>query len=162
MKFLLTLIAILFFSTVFSQDYPRIEKDSLNNDIVIMTIEQAQKLDNISDLINLYKSLDNDCTQQEVICLQVINDKEKVIASQKLEIANLNAYNSTKENEIIILQAQVNEYINNNSILALEVNNRQAIINERDLRIKHLKSKMIFGGAGGGLILIALTFLLIK
>ena len=162
MKFLLTLIAILFFSTVFSQDYPRIEKDSLNNDIVIMTIEQAQKLDNISDLINLYKSLDNDCAQQEVICLQVINDKEKVIASQKLEIANLNAYNSTKENEIIILQAQVNEYINNNSILALEVNNRQAIINERDLRIKHLKSKMIFGGAGGGLILIALTFLLIK
>ena len=162
MKFLLTLIAILFFSTVFSQDYPRIEKDSLNNDIVIMTIEQAQKLDNISDLINLYKSLDNDCAQQEVICLQVINDKEKVIASQKLEIANLNAYNSTKENEIINLQAQVNEYINNNSILALEVNNRQAIINERDLRIKHLKSKMIFGGAGGGLILIALTFLLIK
>lgn len=162
MKFLLTLIAILFFSTVFSQDYPRIEKDSLNNDIVIMTIEQAQKLDNISDLINLYKSLDNDCTQQEVICLQVINDKEKVIASHKLEIANLTVYNSTKENEIIILQAQVNEYINNNSILALEVNNRQAIINERDLRIKHLKSKMIFGGAGGGLILIALTFLLIK
>ena len=162
MKFLLTLIAILFFSAAFSQDYPRIEKDSLNNDIVIMTIEQAQKLDNISDLINLYKSLDNDCTQQEVICLQVINDKEKVIASHKLEIANLTVYNSTKENEIIILQAQVNEYINNNSILALEVNNRQAIINERDLRIKHLKSKMIFGGAGGGLILIALTFLLIK
>jgi hypothetical protein len=162
MKFLLTLIAIFFFSTMFSQDYPRIEKDSLNNDIVIMTIEQAQKLDNMSDLINLYKSLDNNCAQQEVICLQVVNDKERVIASQKLEITNLNTYNSTKENEILILQAQVNEYINNNSILTAQVDNRQATINERDLQIKHLKSKMIFGGAGGGLIVIALTFLLIK
>jgi SMC interacting uncharacterized protein involved in chromosome segregation len=147
---------------MFSQDYPRIEKDSLNNDIVIMTIEQAQKLDNMSDLINLYKSLDNNCAQQEVICLQVVNDKERVIASQKLEITNLNTYNSTKENEILILQAQVNEYINNNSILTAQVDNRQATINERDLQIKHLKSKMIFGGAGGGLIVIALTFLLIK
>lgn len=161
MKLLLTFISVLFFTSAFSQDYPRIEKDSLNNDIIVMTIEQAQKLDSDTDLLNLYKSLDDECAKQESICVQVVNDKDAVIASQKLEIAALIEYSENKAAQITVLQNQVNEYKNNNSILQTQVDNRQKVIGEKDLQIGILKSRFKWTGIGAVAIITVLTTLLL-
>jgi len=161
MKLLLTFISILFFNLSFSQDYPRIEKDSLNNDIILMTIEQAQKLDNDTDLLNLYKSLDDECAKQESICIQVVNDKDTVIASQKLEISALIEYSENKVAQIKVLQSQIDEYKNNNSILQTQVDNRQKVITEKDLQIGILKSKFRWTGIGAVAVITVLTTLLL-
>jgi hypothetical protein len=161
MKFLLTFISVLFFTSAFSQDYPRIEKDSLNNDVVVLTIEQAQKLDNDTDLLNLYKSLDDECAKQESICIQVVNDKDAVIASQKLEISALIEYSKNKAAQITVLQKQITEYQNNNSILQKEFDNRQKVITEKDLQIGILKSKFKWTGIGAAAIITVLTSILL-
>jgi len=161
MKFLLTFISVLFFTSVFSQEYPRIEKDSLNNDVMVLTIDQAQKLDNDLDLLNLYKSLDDECAKQESVYVQVVNDKDAVIASQKLEISALIEYSENKTAQITVLQKQVNEYKNNNSILQAQVDNRQKVIGEKDLQIGILKSKFRWTGIGAVAIITVLTTLLI-
>ena len=54
MKTIIITTLFMFFSFLtFSQKYPRIEKDSLGNKFVIMTYEQAQKIDNTFELVNL-------------------------------------------------------------------------------------------------------------
>ena len=55
MKNLLFILTLLLSLTSFSQkSYPRIEKDSLGNKIVIMTYEQAQKVDNSFELLKYF------------------------------------------------------------------------------------------------------------
>jgi hypothetical protein len=161
MKFLLTFISVLFFTSVFSQDYPRIEKDSLNNDVMVLTIDQAQKVDNDLDLLNLYKSLDDECAKQESVYVQVVNDKDAVIASLKLEKAALIEFSENKVAQITALQNQINEYKNNNSILQAQVDNKQKVIGEKDLQIGILKSKFKWTGIGAVAIITVLTTLLL-
>lgn len=161
MKFLLTFISVLFFTIAFSQEYPRIEKDSLNNDVMVFTIDQAQRVDNDLELLNLYKTLDDECAKQESVYVQVVNDKDVVIASQKLEIAALIEYSKSKDSQITVLQKQVSEYQNNNSILKIQVDKKEIIIVEKDLQIGILKSRFTWTGIGATAIITVLTTLLI-
>ena len=156
------IISILFYTISFSQiEYPIAKIDDAGREVIIMTLEQAQKLDNDSDLLKLYKELDDECVKRDAICIQVINDKDKVIASQNVQIANLSQYTINKESQITTLQKTVNEYINNNSILTDQVKNRQSLIIEKDDMIGKMKRKMLFGGIGGGIITVGLAILLI-
>jgi len=161
MKFLLTFISVLFFATAFSQEYPRIEKDSLDNDVMVLTIEQAQRVDNDLELLNLYKSLDDECAKQESVYVQVVNDKDAVIASLKLEKTALIEFAENKVAQITVLQNQINEYRNNNSILKAQVDKKQEVINEKDLQIGILKSKFKWTGIGATAIITVLTTLLL-
>ena len=55
MKKLFTILLTLFFSTMFSQvaqiQYPKFEIDSLGQKVVVMTIPQAMKLNNNSNIL---------------------------------------------------------------------------------------------------------------
>jgi chromosome segregation ATPase len=166
MKNILIAIFLLFFTFSFAQgnkiEYPRIEKDAFGETVVIMTVPQAQKLDNDSDLLILYKQLNEECALRDQLCIQVVNDKDKVIASQTVEIKKLEEYADTKESQIVTLQNEINEYKNNISILKAQIDNRQSTISEKDLQIGILKSRFKWGGIGAGTIIAALTFLLVK
>ena len=162
MKKLLVIISILFCTVSFAQiEYPMAKIDETGREVIIMTLEQVQKLDNDSDLLKLYKELDDECVKRDAICIQVINDKDKVITSQKVEIAKLSEYTTNKESQITTLQNTVNEYINNNSILTAQVKNRQALVTEKDNIIGKMKRKILLGGIGGGIITVGLAILLI-
>ena len=54
-------IVTLFSSSSFAQtlDYPRYEVDSLGQKVIVMTIEQAMKLDNNSELLTLFEKLNS-------------------------------------------------------------------------------------------------------
>ena len=68
----------MFFSFLtFSQKYPRIEKDSLGNKFVIMTYEQAQKIDNTFELVNLLEKAGAECDSLSLSYVKVINKLEK-------------------------------------------------------------------------------------
>lgn len=147
----------------FSQkiDYPKYSTDSLGQTVVVMTIEQAMKLDNNSELLTLFEKLNSQIGEYDSACVKVINDKEAVIVAQKMEISTLKASLTNKDAQLTSLQNRIAEYIVKVGILEEQVQNRQAVIDEKDRQIRGLKTKMLFGGIGGGVAIVGLILGLI-
>lgn len=145
-------IVTLFSSSVSAQtiNYPRYEVDSLGQKVVVMTIEQAMKLDNNSELLTLFEKLNSQLGEYDSACIKVINDKEKVISIQTIEISKLKESLNTKDEQIASLQHRIAEYIVNIGILQDQVKNREGVISEKDKQIRGLKIKMMVAGIGGG------------
>ena len=156
-------IVTLFSSSVSAQtiDYPRYEVDSLGQKVVVMTIEQAMKLDNNSELLTLFEKLNSQLGEFDSTCIKVINDKEKVISIQTVEISKLKESLNIKDEQIASLQHRIAEYIVNIGILQDQVKNREDVISEKDKQIRGLKTKMIFGGIGSGAAIVGLILGLI-
>jgi predicted RNase H-like nuclease (RuvC/YqgF family) len=138
-------------------EYPRIETDSLGQKVVVMTIEQAQKLDNDSDLLNEFRKLGDANDIEKIAYIKIIDANEKVIASQKMEISKLNLTITGKDNEINELKNRLNEYSVNNSILNSKVKINEEIVDEKNKQLSKLKTKMVIGGIGGVLVITALV-----
>lgn len=138
-------------------EYPRIETDSLGQKVVVMTIEQAQKLDNDSDLLNEFRKLGDANDIEKIAYIKIIDANEKVIASQKIEISKLNIVIGDKNKEITELKNRLNEYSVNNSILNSKVKINEEIVDEKNKQLSKLKTKMVIGGIGGVLVITALV-----
>lgn len=161
-KLSLLLISILFSLTLMSQiDYPRYEVDSLGQTVVVMTIEQAQKLDNNSELLSLFEKLNAQMLDYDSVCIRVINDKEYVISTQKLEISKLKESIDLKDEKIITLQKEIEEHNKKVNLLEQQLLNRNDLIKVKDEEIGRLKMKMIIGGSASGLAIIGLIIGLI-
>lgn len=163
MKKILTILAFLFCSIpTFSQiEYPRYSVDSLGQKIVLLTIEQAAKLDNNSELLLLFEKMNAQISDYDSVCVKVVTDKEKVISSQKLEIAKLKEALNNKDDQISTLQKEIGDYVIRVNILEKQLENRNLIISEKDSQITGMRGKMLFGGIGGGVVIIGLVGLLI-
>lgn len=156
-SFLLT--TIFFLSTFLLKaqiEYPRLEVDSLGQQVVVMTIEQAQQLDNNSELLLLFENLNNQMLSYDSICVKVINDKEYVISTQKLEITKLKESLNTKDEKIKTLQSEIEKHNEKVSILESQLLNRNQMIEVKDQKINSLKTKMYVGGGIGGVAIIGL------
>ena len=70
--------------------------------------------------------------------------------------SNLKKTLQNKDDQIISLQGEISGYVKKISILELEVQNRQNLVDVKDKQIKRMKTKMILGGTGGGLAIIGL------
>lgn len=159
MKKILTFLFIMLSSLMMSQgiEYPRIETDSLGQRVVVMTVQQAQRLDNDTDLLAEFKKLADANELEKIAYIKVIDANEKVIASQKVEISKLNETIAGKSNEINELKNRINEYAVNNSILNTKFIVSQKLVDEKDKQLKKLKTKMVIGGIGGALAIIVLV-----
>lgn len=155
------LIALFFLLSINSYaqiEYPRYEKDSLGQTIVLLTIEQAQALDNSSDLLALFVKLDSQITNYDSVCIKVVADKDKVISGQTVQISNLKENLEIKDQQIANLQATI---VKKDAIivnLKKEVNNGEETIAANKKEIKRLKGKMVLGGSLGGITIIGLIF----
>lgn len=150
-RFVLTiLMSMLTFVAISQQtDYPKYATDSAGTQIVMLTIEQAMTLDNNSELLGLFEKLNAQIGQYDSACIKVINEKEKVIAIQKVEIAGLNAALLNKSKQIEALQEKIKEYLAKIAILEEQVKIKDGVIKEKTRQIRKLKIKMTFGGVGG-------------
>jgi len=159
MKSLLTLLVGLIISiNVFSQEieYPRYEVDSLGQSVVVMTIEQAQTLDNNSDLLELFEQLNVQIGSYDSVCVKAVNDKNFVISEQKVLIEQLNTNIDTKDNTIEALQKQVTEYQLREVMFNEQLTNLNNQIGLKDKIIRKQKTKMIIGGTLGGAAIVGL------
>ena len=161
-KFLSLIVGLILSISSFAQyskpvEYPKIETDSNGQQIVLMTIEQAQALDNSTDLLALMERVNSQIGSYDSVCVKVINDKDQVIASQKVEISKLKANLDNKEQQIRALQGEVAAYLRKIMILEDEVANRQKVIDEKNLQIRKIKTKMVVGGIGGGAAILGLV-----
>lgn len=144
--------------------YPRIETDSLGQKIVIMTIEQAQKLDNTSDLLVLFEKLDEELGNYDKTCIEVINKQGQVITSQEIEISKLKELVQVKDKQIDILQRDIAAYIAKEKLFEQELVNLQKISDEYRVELGKQKLRSVIGGSASGLAIIGLivTLILVK
>ncbi len=164
MKYLIGLfIGLMFTMSSFAQttDYPKIEKDSTGQVVVVMTIEQAQKLDNAGDLLVLFEKMNAQLGSYDDACVKVVNEQQQVIATQKIQISELKSRIDIKANEILNLQTQIENYKKDLADCDKQSANKDKIISDQKDTIKKQKTKMILGGTLGGAAIIALTILLI-
>lgn len=164
MKKICILLLSLFSISIYSQveKYPRMEKDSLGQEVVIMTIKQAMKLDNNSDLLKLYEQLGVDVNNYESSCIKVIDGQNKIISTLNLNLNNLKEQVLIKDDKIKTLQNTITDYIMKISILDKQALLNDSILNEKNKQLRNLKTKMVIGGVGTGAIIVGLVVLLIS
>jgi peptidoglycan hydrolase CwlO-like protein len=162
MKKLLILLTLLLTMSSFAQiDYPRIEKDSLGQEVVIMTIEQAQTIDNKLELLSLFENLNIQIDNYEVICLRIINEKEEIIARQDIQIENLKDLNSNKDDQIENLKSQIVSYQVKETMWSEEILNKDKEIKLHKEKIDKQRNRMILGGSIGGAIISGLIAIIL-
>ena len=160
---------ILIFSFIFALhsvcisqiDYPRYQKDSLGQTVVMMTIAQAQWLDNNTDLLSLFKKLDNQILDYDSICIKVLNDKDAVILKQTIQIQDLKESSQIKSLQILNLQTTITNNELKASSLEKELLNKNAEIAIHVKQVKKTKRKAMLGGALSGLTIIGLILAII-
>ena len=162
MKKLFTILMTLFLTTMFSQvtpeiKYPRYEVDSLGQKVIIMTIPQAMKLNNNSNILDKFEKLQAEMRDYEDICVKVINEKDEAIAKLDIVITKQDGQLVIKDDKIKALQGEILGWMEKNRILQAQVDNRQQVIDEKDKQLKRLKFKMVVGGVGGAAIIIPLV-----
>jgi hypothetical protein len=165
-RFILTVIFTIISLFSFSQviDYPRYEVDSLGQKVVVLTIAQATELDNNSELLGLFEKLNAQIGEYDSACIKVINEKDKVIAIQKIEIAKLKESLSVKDEQIVALQKTIEEYQSTVAIMGAQLKAKDKIIDEKNRQIRKLRFKTFMGGIGGSLAIVGLlvAFVLIN
>jgi uncharacterized coiled-coil protein SlyX len=161
MKGIYTILMSLFFMATFSQvtpgiKYPKFEVDSLGQKVIVMTIPQAMKLNNNSDLLNKFEAQGIKMKEYETLCVRVISEKDVVIAKLNTTIIKQEDQLSEKDGKIKALQGEILGWMERNKVLESQLANRNQIIDEKNKQLSTLKTKMIIGGGLGSLALIGL------
>lgn len=162
MRKLFIILMTLTFATMFSQvtqqiRYPRFEVDSLGQKVVVMTIPQAMKLNNNSNILTKFEQLEAEMQDYENMCIKVVNEKDEVIVKLNVVITKQDQQLIIKDEKINALQEEILAWMQKNKVLESQLANRQEVIDEKDRQIKRLKLKMVIGGVGGAAIIIPLV-----
>jgi len=162
MRKYLLIVMVLISSIIYSQsEYPKpyiVDGDTVG---MIITLEQAQEIDNNFELLKLYEDLSFSYDKGDTVYLEVIGSMEEQIYVMKIEIETLKSVSSDKDSVIQMLKDQISLYKDNEEKYDQEIANKDLIIDEKDKQLRKNKIKMIFGGIGGGVAIIGLTILLI-
>ena len=164
-KYLLALVVIVIaqLHTFAQSSYPRIETDSLGQSVVVMTVAQAQKLDNAVDLLAMFESMNADIDQYNDACIKVVNDQGKLIESLGQDIASLKELYAVKSTQVDTLQASINLYISKDLLWQGETDNLRKISEEYKDEVRRGKMRSLIGGSASGIIIIGLiTALILK
>lgn len=162
MKKFITLLLFLVSFNLYSQiDYPRYETDSLGQKIVLLTIEQAQSLDNSIDLLILFEQLNNQIINYDSVTIKVINQKEEIIAQQTIQINKLKEQLTVKDDIIKNLKETLkkDEEVIGNLEKQKSIGDEQLKKSKKE--IKRLKTKMIIGGVVSGVTIFSLIYMII-
>lgn len=163
MRKLFTILTMLIFTTtMFSQvtepiKYPKFEVDSLGQKVIVMTIPQAMKLNNNSNILEKFEKLQAEMKDYENICIKVINEKDEVIAKLNVVINKQDSQLVKKDEKIEALQGEILDWMKKTGALEKQLTNRQQVIDEKDKQLSRLKTKMVVGGIGGSVIIIGLV-----
>ena len=133
--------------------YPKFDTDSTGQKLVVLTIEQAQALDNNTDLLFMFEKLNSQIGNYDSICLKVVNEKEKVIASQTVQINNLKSALQNKDQQITNLQMTIAEQNLKIGKYEEELKNNKDEIALHKKEIGRVKRNYVIGGGIGGFIL---------
>ncbi len=155
MKNILLILSILFCFTTFSQTYPRIEKDSTGRKFVIMTYEQAQKVDNTFELLNLLEKAGTECDSLTLSYVKVIDNLEKQVVLLEGDIKLYKDQIKDKDNQISnlnqrILNCEKDTKFANDQI---GIRDSQIVLLNNEVSTLKTKRNIAYGAGIGGIIL---------
>lgn len=113
MKKIIILFVLLIGSiNLYSQqlDFPKyyvVEKDTIG---VILTISQAQRVDNDLELLEIFKKMDVSYKNGEIAYIKVVNGLNEKVAQLDIKVSELNSLNSDNKSLISNLQGQILGY----------------------------------------------------
>lgn len=164
MKNLLIIITLLLSFNSYSQKgYPKIEKDSLGNKIVIMTYEQAQKIDNAFELLNLLEKSGAECDSLNLSYIKVIDKLEKQILLFETDVKLYKEQIIDKDGQILNLNQRLKNCESDVKLAGEQISIRDSQIVLLNNEISTLKTKrnIAYGVGIGGTILGILVAILI-
>jgi hypothetical protein len=162
LSILLLIQAMLFTSDIYSQDnYPLLRRDSLGREIVLLSIQQAQELDNKADLLLMLEKVSFQMNLVDSFLVRVIDDKNNVIAQQEMTVNELKYLILTKDRQIQNLQNTVADFKLKELKYSKEIDNKDHEIKLHKDEINKIKRNMLFGGIGSGTALVAVVTLLL-
>jgi hypothetical protein len=166
-KFLLVILALLMVNSVYSQintdslvspiGYPKLETDSNGVRVVIMTLEQAAKLDNKLDLLKLLEDYKLSVSNLDSIFVKVVVEKDNIIAMQNFQISKMSELLDNKDSQIENLRLQISNYVLKEITYESELRNKNKEIDLHLKRIRNLENKVLWGGIGSGFIIVVTT-----
>jgi chromosome segregation ATPase len=160
MKYLLTILLSIATFISFSQEYPRIEIDSTGKKLVIMTYEQAQKVDNAFELLTLLEKAGAECDSLTLSYIKVIDGLKNQVTLLEGNITLYKGQIIDKDNQISNLQQRLSNSETNVTTCEQQITTRDEQIVLLKKEIKTLKTKRnIAYGAGivgviGGILLV--------
>jgi len=161
MKYIILMLMICLGKISHSQDYPRYEINADGLKVIVMTIDQAQKLDNNSDLLEVFKKLNSNIDSINIINLKVIDDKNNVISLLELKISKIGESNRLNYESMIYLQKQIDIYKNNEIILNKMIVNKEGVISQKDVDIKLIKKRSRFIIGSQSIVILTMIYYII-
>lgn len=162
MKYFITLLISLFvINCSYSQTYPRLDTDSLGTKIVVMTLEQAQKLDNNMEILKLLEQAIIDCDNLSTSYLKVIDEQKRTIALLEVDVKLLKEQIKDKDKAISNLQERLDNALRLSDECEKqksELNGKVSVLEEE---VSRLKTKRNIGYGVGVLGLIGAVLLAI-
>jgi chromosome segregation ATPase len=152
---ILTTIFMIFSFVSFSQSYPRIEKDSLGNKFVIMTYEQAQKIDNAFELVSLLEKAGAECDSLTLSYVKVISKLEKQVTQLETDLTLYKGQVIDKDGQISNLSQRLKNCEDDSKLCGDQIQVKEKQINLLNEEISSLKTKrnIAYGVGIGGTIL---------
>lgn len=143
----------------FSQDYPRIETDSSGQKVVIMTIEQVQKIDNNLEILQLMERAQLECDSLNMSYIKVIDNQGKQISLLEIDIKHLKEQITSKDEQINNLQVRLANSETNNKLCEDQKANYEKQVGVLTDEVRKQKTHKVIGfivgsaGTLGGILL---------
>ena len=158
-KYILIFLFLLgtYFQALSQAEYPKIEQDPEGRTVVVMTLEQAQELDNATDLLALLEVANAKIADLDTLFIRVVADRDSVIHEQGLQIDLLKEQVAIKESEVQALLAEIKAKEATIKNLDAQIKNLSDQNSLKDKMIRTLKVKSFLKSSISGAIILVLT-----
>lgn len=145
-----------------TSSYPKYYIDNKGDTLgVIITIHQAQKLDNDEDILNLFKSMNLNVDSANASCIEVVDGLNKQIFLLNTEVADLKSQLNLKSQMISNLTLQTTVLQKDDSLCGDQSKLKDQEISIQKKQITKLKFQKIVGFTIGAAVIISEAYLII-
>jgi vacuolar-type H+-ATPase subunit I/STV1 len=160
MKKLLTILFFIITSISYSQDYPRIETDSTGKKLVVLTYEQAQKIDNAFELLTLLEKAGAECYSLTLSYIKVIDVLKHQTSLLEIDVKLYKNQVIDKDKQIENLQQRLNncETVKSTCDQQISLRDKQIVLLDNEIKTLKTKRNIAYGsgiaGIVGGILLV--------
>lgn len=160
--FLTLLLSLTYLISSAQTELPRYLIENGDTIGVIISVEQAQKLDNNSELLELFKKLRIDCDNLDTHYVQVINSLNEQVALLKVNVSELEGQSSSLSSWNESLKEQLKNSEKSNKLCNEELENKDQEIKVLKGELRRQKIKKVVSVAGNVALIVVTTILIIK
>jgi ABC-type multidrug transport system ATPase subunit len=160
-KLLLSLLILISFTAKSQIKYPSFYIKNGDTLGVIISLQQAQEIDNTLDVLAILKRSKVSYDKLDSAYIQVVAETGKQIAELKVRVTKSDELIALDKVEIKNLKDQIDKYESDRKLSDIQINNQKAIISNDEKVIRKMKTQRFLGFTIGGGSLIGVIVLLL-